>query len=142
MKVPKAKIEIYNENGESELYSIAGWFIDASINTATAFGGYFRFNKKYKLIEEGQLTDIYGSSTLEGKIDDNLLEFEKRYSDCKFIYKFKKQKGIWVGRFEYSIEIQTGDANHYSRKKHPAKAITTLIEGDASQIICRAVHHT
>ena len=133
MEVPKQKIPEGIEKRDCALYGISGWFSDTTLGenpNAVAFGGYFRYDKKLSLIVDGQMSDIFGSSTIEGHMYDEKIDFMKFY-DCRnypIFYEFSKENDIWVGHYKSHFVKGT--------EAQPVKAIITLIEPDAFDIVC------
>ena len=134
MKTPKAKNSEGFLERETHLYGISGWIIQPSIygkDKSFAFGGYFRYDIKDNLVLDGQLIDPFGDSIIDrGRMDNDFLTFEKRYSQQHnlFKYLFEKEGKIWVGTWENngSLSIDKGEA----------KAVTTLIDKDCFYIAC------
>ena len=135
MQVPRSRIPEGIPRREVQLYSISGWFTDTTLRlepSAVAFGGYFRYDPQDNVLTDGQLIDIWGSSTIEGRMIERVLMFYKKYdqSQLPIGYVFNKEGDLWVG--EYSHPMLKGN--------YPAKALTTLIEPDAFDIVCGKLH--
>lgn len=131
MEPPRPRLSEGIVKRDSKLFGIVGWFSQPEMDIdCAAFGGYFRYDVKDKLVVDGQLIDLFGKSKIEGKMDETSLEFVKKYSDLSssnIHYKFVKQNGIWVGSYGGQFVIGNGDN---------AKCITTLLEEDAFTILC------
>jgi hypothetical protein len=128
------------------LYGIAGWYLDNvggrdSDLHAVSFGGYFKYEPATGNLGCGQIIDMWGTSTIEGKMDAENLEFTKIYDNHKnisgiwgdigFKYQFKKINGIWAG--EYHVADRK---NFWANENCPkVKAVTTPLEVDAYNII-------
>ena len=128
MREPRIPLPHGIRKRDSHLYGITGWISQpANEVECAAFGGYFRYDVKDELVVDGQLIDMWGSSSIEGEMTDDRLEFSKKYDQRKDVvnYRFKKQGGIWIG--EYS---------GVGTEKGPAQCTTFLAEIDAFQIAC------
>ncbi|MEN7982032.1 MAG: hypothetical protein ABFQ65_01135 [Nanoarchaeota archaeon] len=133
MKVPKCDLPKGAEERNCELHSIAGWYLDPSVgNAPVAFGGYFRWDKKDDSVEDGFIADCWGIATIgQGLMNDKELSFVKHYSQRNYgiAYNFKKQNGIWKGKFGFSNEP-------IFKETFPVKALTALVDKDAFYIAC------
>jgi hypothetical protein len=92
-----------------DIYSITG-FIHQICWGDILFGGFFTLQNKGL---EGRLIDYWGASVIHGRMNDDELEFEKKYithihshitSLDAVSYLFKKnEKGIWIGEYSGSF---------------------------------------
>jgi|SRR3989344_4446811 len=97
----------------SELYSITGLF-HQDFPGIIPWGGYFIKENDGGECIEGKLIDIYGGSTINGKMDSNVLKFLKRYGEKNnsefFDYEFLLVDGIWRGEFSNPLVDYRGKA--------------------------------
>ncbi len=90
------------------LYSISGFFYKRAPEKFVTFGGAFA--REIEDLESpivGCLVDMYGVSDIEGKINDFLLEFKKKYYDGRVMdyeFIFNKKKGLWEGKYSVKEE--------------------------------------
>jgi hypothetical protein len=129
MSIPRQMVSTGDVGITIKLFGINGYFVDSTITEnpiAVAFGGYFLWDKGSQRITNGQLIDIYGSSTISGEMDNETLIFNKKYPKMSIPYHFKKQNGFWVGEYEHPK----------LKRVEPAKSITNLVEKDDFIIIC------
>lgn len=119
------------EKRDAKLIGITGWYSQTVENNGIAgsfaFGGYFRYDVLDELVVDGQLVDVWGSSAIEGRMDEKKLEFVKVYNGMAYPiwYKFEKQNGIWVGGYESPV-VGSGRSN----------CRTFISDEDAFEIVC------
>ena len=119
---------------DSKLCAITGWFLQPSlIDGKTAFGGYFRYDVKDRLVLDGQLIDLWGPSKISGIMDDRQFVFTKKYDGRvePIEYRFTKQNGIWVGEYKGKA---TGQGQ--------AECRTFTVHEDAFNIVCGTIRRT
>jgi len=128
LDTPRSLSETPFQHRDVKLYSIAGYFCQPKRGfDAVAFGGYFRYDVLDKLVLDGQLIDRFGPSTIEGRMDDEVLVFDKEYQSRGYAltYEFTKRNGIWVG--DYAGKT-TG--------KGKAQCVCTPVLEDAFRVAC------
>jgi len=122
-----------------DLYSICGFFSDPHFTKRAqsetliklSFGGYFKYVPVTRKLGDGRLIDILGPSSIEGFMDNEKLEFKKKYDQGGYVnYKFKKVDNVWHGEWKISRD----DGYHANGE---AVALSSLVTENAADIICR-----
>jgi hypothetical protein len=140
----KEKIPEGIQKRDVKLFSIAGFFSDKynpDLN-CVAFGGYFRYDLADKVVCDGQLADAFGLSSIEGRMTDEILEFNKKYSGRRDIihYEFKKQGEIWVGQYYWRVRDNPDLLNNENGDDigKQAQCLTLPVIDDAFIVTCGA----
>lgn len=95
----------------AESHLICGLFDDKSYGIRP-FGGYLTLRGDRI---SGFLRDLYGQSRVSGPMDKNRLEFLKTYTGIErelqrklpIDFKFKRENGIWWGRYRIPLSNET-----------------------------------
>ena len=111
----------------STLYSIAGWMSSwygwGSVESGTAFGGYFRLDHATGHIE-GEIVDTFGAARIEGLLEPgHSLRFQKTYilralphaAPVIINYEFEIDSDGWKGGFT----LQSGTKGKATCKIQP-----------------------
>ncbi len=124
---PRVPIPPGVKKRDAKLYGIAGWLSQLPDVECAAFGGYFRYDVLDRVLVDGQLIDLWGSSSIEGTMTENELRFTKMYEHRSdpISYRFRMQNGIWVGEYNGP---ETGRGR--------AQCKTFVAEEDAFSILC------
>jgi len=90
---------------KGDIYSITGFYNNGFPRATIPFGGFFLasdIGTSLGLEIRGELTDIYGRSSISGLLAGDRMGFGKRYGDRDYEIQYKFQKnenGLWLGTY-------------------------------------------